>query len=274
MKCSNSLVGILNVLTLVLSIPIIWAGVWLSNQGTTECERFLERPVIAIGVFLLVVSIAGIIGGFCRVTWLLWIYLFVMFVLIIVLFCFTIFAFVVTNKGAGEVVSGKGYKEYKLGDYSNWLQKRVNSTKNWNKIKSCLADAKVCQSLIDDGSTNSDVNQFYEKHLSAIQSGCCKPADVCNLQYVSPTNWSTSSNTTLDASPDCSLWNNDPKTLCFNCQSCKAGLLDNVKHDWKKVAIVNIIMLVFLIIVYSIGCCAFRNNREGNYRSKRYPYGA
>lgn len=92
-----------------------------------------------------------------------------MFVLIVLLFCFTIFAFVVTNKGAGEKLSGKGYKEYKLGDYSSWLQRRVNSDKNWNRIKSCLQDSKVCKSMIDDGATAPPIEQFYKEHLSAIQ---------------------------------------------------------------------------------------------------------
>uniref|UniRef100_A0A5B6ZUQ3 Putative senescence-associated protein n=1 Tax=Davidia involucrata TaxID=16924 RepID=A0A5B6ZUQ3_DAVIN len=167
-RVSNNLIGILNFITFLLSIPILGAGIWLSHQGTSECERFLEKPVIALGVFLMVVSLAGLIGACCRVSWLLWFYLLVMFLLIVLLFCFTIFAFVVTNKGAGEVVSGKGYKEYRLGDYSNWLQKRVNSDKNWNKIKSCLRDSKVCQSLIDDQS-NTQVDQFYQEHLTAIQ---------------------------------------------------------------------------------------------------------
>ncbi|KAM7472863.1 hypothetical protein LguiA_011046 [Lonicera macranthoides] len=267
-RCSNNLVGILNFITFLLSIPIIVAGVWLSRQANTECERFLEKPVIALGVFLAVVSLAGLIGACWRVTWLLWVYLFVMFILIVVLFCFTIFAFVVTNPGAGETVSGKGYKEYRLGDYSNWLQKRVNSNRNWNKIRSCLQDSKVCQSLIDGGA-NTPVEQFYQEHLSALQSGCCKPLDECNFQYVSPTNWIKLANST-STNPDCNAWDNNNNNLCFNCQSCKAGLLDNIKSDWKKVAIVNVIFLVFLIVVYSIGCCAFRNNREEN-SWKRYP---
>ncbi|KAL8206334.1 hypothetical protein R6Q57_009885 [Mikania cordata] len=266
-RFSNNLVGILNFITLLLSLPILIGGVWLSRQGTSECERFLDKPVIALGVFLLIVSLAGLIGACCRVSWLLWVYLLVMFLLIVLLFCFTIFAFAVTNKGAGEAISNRGYKEYRLGDYSGWLQKRVNSQKNWNKIKSCLRDSKVCKSLIDDGS-NTPADKFYNSHLSAIQSGCCKPSDDCGFTYVTPTSW-TNTNTT-STKPDCNAWNNDQNTLCFNCQSCKAGLLDNIKSDWKKVAVLNVIFLVFLIIVYSIGCCAFRNNREDN-TWKRYP---
>ncbi|CAK9171362.1 unnamed protein product [Ilex paraguariensis] len=99
-------------------------------------------------------------------------------------------------------------------------------------------------------------------------SGCCKPSNDCNFTYVTPTNWTKTAATSTNQ--DCNAWDNDPDVLCYNCQSCKAGLLDNIKRDWKKVAVLNIIFLVFLIVVYSIGCCAFRNNREDN-GWKRYP---
>ncbi|EYU37117.1 hypothetical protein ABFS82_10G130300 [Erythranthe guttata] len=265
-RISNNLVGILNIVTLLLSIPIIGGGIWLSKQANTECEQFLDKPVIALGVFILLVSIAGLIGSCCKVSWLLWVYLLVMFLLILLLFCFTVFAFVVTNKGAGEAISERGYKEYRLGDYSNWLQKRVNN--HWTKIRSCLVDSKICQKLLDSGSTPVEV--FYKERLGALQSGCCKPSNDCKFEYSSPTNWTQTGTSTLNANPDCSVWSNDPNVLCYNCQSCKAGLLDNIKSDWKRVAVINVIFLVFLIIVYSIGCCAFRNNREDN-SWKRYP---
>ncbi|XP_022886112.1 tetraspanin-8-like [Olea europaea var. sylvestris] len=267
-RVSNNLVGILNLITLLLSIPIIGGGIWLSKQANTECERFLDKPVIVLGVFILLVSIAGLVGSCCRVSCLLWVYLVVMFLLILLLFCFTIFAFVVTNKGAGEALSDRGYKEYRLGDYSDWLQKRVNNDNNWNKIRSCLQDSKICQRLLDDGSSTK-VEDFNRQHLSSLQSGCCKPSNDCNFQYISPTNW-TGTPTSSFTNPDCFAWSNDPNILCYNCQSCKAGMLDNIKSDWKRVAVINIIFLVFLIIVYSIGCCAFRNNREDN-SWKQYP---
>ncbi|KAF3339202.1 tetraspanin-8-like protein [Carex littledalei] len=261
-RISNNLVGILNFLTFLLSIPILAGGIWLKTHSTqaTECEKFLQGPLIAIGVFLLLVSLAGLIGACCRVTWLLWVYLFVMFFLILLLFCFTIFAFVVTNKGAGEVVSGRGYKEYRLGDYSDWLQKRVNSTKNWSKIRSCLIDSKVCQSLEEK---NESYAEFYQEHLSPVQSGCCKPPSECGFAYVSPINWTK--NSTASTNPDCTTWSNTNTTLCYDCQSCKAGVVANLKSDWKKVSILNIIFLIFIVIVYSVGCCAFRNNRRDNH---------
>ena len=162
------MVGILNFITFLLSIPILWAGIWLRNKGASECEKFLDTPVIVLGVFLLVVSLAGLIGACCGVSWLLWVYLVVMFLLIVVLFCFTILTFVVTNKGAGKVLSDRGYKEYRLGDYSNWLQKRVTSGKNWSKIKSCLIDAKICSDF-QQRYLNDTLTVLYTRHLSALQ---------------------------------------------------------------------------------------------------------
>ncbi|KAH7659808.1 Tetraspanin/Peripherin protein [Dioscorea alata] len=260
-RLSNNLVGLLNFIVFLLSIPILAGGIWLSTRASTDCEKFLEKPIIAIGAFLLIVSLAGLIGACCRVSWLLWIYLLVMFLLIVLLFCFTIFAFVVTNKGAGEVVSQRGYKEYRLGDYSNWLQKRVNNEGNWAKIRSCIQDSKVCTSLSEK---NQTFDQFINDNLSPLQSGCCKPPTACNFTYQSETVWNKPTDFTSSNNSDCNTWQNDPKILCYDCQSCKAGVLANLKHDWKKVAIVNIIFLIFLIIVYSVGCCAFRNNREDN----------
>lgn len=172
-KCSNSLIGILNVLSLLLSIVILGGGIWLSKHGTTECDSFFQKVNIAVGVFLLVVSLAGVIGACCRVSWLLWLYLVVMFLLIILLICFAIFGFVVTNKGAGEALDGKGYKEYRLGDYSHWLQKRVNDTKNWDKIRSCLQDGKLCQNLLKVKS--ADEQAFSRQKLSSLEVY----ADLC-----------------------------------------------------------------------------------------------
>lgn len=264
-RVSNNLVGILNIITLLLSIPIIGGGIWLSRQANTECERFLDTPVIVLGVFVLLVSICGLVGSCCRVTWLLWVYLCVMFLLILVLFCFTIFAFVVTNRGAGERLANRGYREYRLGDYSNWLQNRVGD--NWSRVSSCLRDSRICRRLQDDHTTPAET--FFTQHLTSLQSGCCKPSNDCNFNYVSPTNWTQSTASSL-TNPDCNNWSNEPNTLCYNCNACRAGLLDNIRTEWRRVAIINIVFLVFLIIVYSVGCCAFRNNRQDN-SWKRYP---
>jgi hypothetical protein len=166
MGCSNFLTGFLNFVTFVLSLPIIGVGIWLAKQHNTVCIRFLQWPVIIIGVFILLVSFAGMVGAWCRVSCLLWVYLFVMLLLILLLFVFTIFAFAVTNAGAGHALSGKGYKEYHLGDYSTWLQRKVDNPSYRDKIKSCLSDAKVCNNLDNEYPT---LTKFNAASLSPIE---------------------------------------------------------------------------------------------------------
>lgn len=261
---SNTVIGILNFLTFLLSIPILWLGIWLSKHGATECEKLLDKTFIVLGVFLLLVSLAGLVGACCRVSLLLWIYLVVMFLLIIAVLVSTIFAFVVTNKGAGEVLSGKGYKEYRLGDYSHWLQKRVNDSKYWNTMKSCLRAGQYCsdyQKLY----AKDDANRFSSEKLTPVQSGCCKPSNDCNFVYRSPTVWNKTE-TANYTNPDCGAWSNDPNVLCYDCNACKAGIVQDIKTNWKKTAKINIIFIIFLIIVYSIGCCAFRNTRRDGWK--------
>ncbi|XP_045816377.1 tetraspanin-7-like isoform X2 [Trifolium pratense] len=218
MKFSNILVGIMNFLTLILSIAMLCLAVWLPKiVHTDQYDKWLQKPFIALGVFLLVVSLMGFIGACCRVSWVLLFYLFVMFLLIILIFIFTIFAIVVTNKGVGV--------------HSNWL---VNDRDNWNTIKSSLQIQDICKlpnQHLDDTS-----------HLSS-------------LEII----WTKTENVTYTNS-DCNAWNNDPNALCFNCQSCKDGFLQD-SHIWKKLVDVNIVILIFLVIVCFFGCCAIRNNR-------------
>ncbi|XP_025810521.1 tetraspanin-7-like isoform X2 [Panicum hallii] len=100
-RCTNGLLGLLNAGVLVLAVVGLGGGAWLSHRVSTDCELFLERPVVALGVLLLALSLAGLAGALCRASCLLWLYLLALFLLIVLLFAFTIFAFVVTNRGVG-----------------------------------------------------------------------------------------------------------------------------------------------------------------------------
>lgn len=259
MRLTNTFISILNSITALLSLALIGVGIWLAikHNNPSSCLHLLQWPAIILGAFVLLVSLAGLLGSSCRSPCLLFVYLFVLFLLILFLVAVTVFGFVITHKGAGQVVSGKGFEEYHLGDYSTWLQRNVDKAGNWKKIKSCLVDGKVCSSLQKN---NLQVTQFYENYLSPIQSGCCKPPTACNFTYVNPTSWKNATNKKAD--PDCIKWKDDSSELCFDCDSCRAGVLQTAKEDWKKVAIASIVVLVFLIIVFVLGCCAFTNSRR------------
>ncbi|BAF16421.2 Os05g0122800, partial [Oryza sativa Japonica Group] len=96
-----------------------------------------------------------------------------------------------------------------------------------------------------------------------LQSGCCKPPTSCAYNYVNETFWTANPGVpTVVNDVDCSKWSNDQQTLCFQCDSCKAGVLAGIKKSWRKVAILNIVVLIILVIVYVAGCAAFRNARR------------
>ncbi|KAL4189297.1 hypothetical protein AMTRI_Chr08g206290 [Amborella trichopoda] len=262
-KATNGLIGAINFIIFLISIPILGGGIWLSTKANTDCLRFLQWPIIIIGLCLMVLSLAGFVGACYRISWLLWLYLFLMFFVIVALVGFTIFAFAVTSRGSGRPMMNRAYYDYSLSDYSGWLKDRVSDPEYWEKIVSCIRDAKVCQKMGRYyGYMPETADEFYRRHLSPIESGCCKPPTVCGYMYINETTWDQSGGTMGYGDLDCSRWNNDQSQLCYTCNSCKAAVLANLKHDWRKVAVLNIVMLIVLVIVYVIALAAFRNNHR------------
>lgn len=145
-RFSNTVIGFLNLFTLLASIPIIGGGLWMARSSTT-CESFLQTPLLVIGFIVLIISLMGFIGACFHVAWALWVYLVVMLFLIATLMGLTIFGFVVTSQGGGAPVPGRVYKEYHLEDYSPWLRNRIKDPSYWRTIRSCLLGSKSCAKL-------------------------------------------------------------------------------------------------------------------------------
>ncbi|KAI0497421.1 hypothetical protein KFK09_020645 [Dendrobium nobile] len=269
MRGTNNLIGVINFITFLASIPILGGGIWLSSRAnSTECLRFLQWPIIIIGITIMVISLLGFVGACYRQTWLLQLYLFVMFLVIIALIGFIVFAFAVTDSGRGQVIVNRSFLEYQLSDYSGWLKDRVSDPKYWSKISSCLRDVHACSGMrrtIRDPATgmilSESADMFSQRQLSPIESGCCKPPTSCGYVYVNETLWNVGAQMFVN-DIDCNRWSNDQQQLCYHCDSCKAGLLATLKHSWRKVSIINIVILIILVFVYVVACAAFRNNKR------------
>ena len=92
-RFSNTVIGFLNFFTLLASIPIIGAGLWMA-RSTTTCENFFQTPLLVIGFVVLVISLTGLIGACFHVAWALWVYLVIMVFIIAALLGFAVFGFV------------------------------------------------------------------------------------------------------------------------------------------------------------------------------------
>lgn len=166
MALSSTLIAATNFAAMLLSIPVIAAGIWLSTQTDNSCLNLIQWPVIALGIVILVVALAGFIGAFWRIPWLLMFYLVAMLILIVLLASLILFVFAVTSGGSGHPVPSRVYREYKLEDYSVWMRRRVESSYKWNRIKACLGASSTCAQL---NQTYQSAMDFFSARISPLE---------------------------------------------------------------------------------------------------------
>ncbi|KAK5775926.1 hypothetical protein PVK06_043882 [Gossypium arboreum] len=150
---SNTLLGFINFLTFLFSIPIIIVGVLVTKSSVTECGLSSDKALIGIGVAIMIVSLAS----------------FGILILILLGLGFSGFSYAVSRKGTAETLPGKGYKEYKLEKYSIVIQKAINETQNWNDIKSCIVDSKICSSY-ENKYHNDTVQMFFKESIESYSA--------------------------------------------------------------------------------------------------------
>ncbi|XP_011072336.1 tetraspanin-10 isoform X2 [Sesamum indicum] len=249
----------INFLTMLLAVAVIGFGVWMGAHHD-NCRKSLTLPVIGLGAVILVVSIIGFLGALKNNSILLWIYLILLCIILVAILVFTVLAFIVTNNGSGHNVSGLRYKEYQLQDYSTWFLKQLNNSHNWDHLKSCLVKSDDCNNLSKRYRT---LKQFKSAKLSPIEAGCCRPPSECGYPAMNASFYDLSFHP-ISSNKDCRLYKNSKAVKCYNCDSCKAGVAQYMKTEWRVVAIFNCILFVVLSMIYFVGCCARRNAARGN----------
>lgn len=166
MALSNNVIGAINFVAMLLSVPIIGTGIWLATEPDNSCVKILQWPVIILGILILVVALAGFVGAFWRIPWLLILYLVGMLVLIILLACLVVFIYMVTIRGSGHLEPSRSYLEYHLEDYSGWLRRRVQSSFKWDRIRNCLSSTTMCAELSQNYRMAQD---FFNAHITPLQ---------------------------------------------------------------------------------------------------------
>ncbi|KAE9613297.1 hypothetical protein Lal_00027785 [Lupinus albus] len=244
MALSNNVIGAINFIGVLLSIPIISAGIWLTNGAADSCVKFLQWRLIILGVLILIVALAGFIGAIWRIQCLIIFYLIAMLVLIILVVCLVVFVYMVTIRGHGTIEPNHAYLEYQMDDFSGFLRRRVSSSFKWDSIRNCLSQTNMCAELNQSFRLDQDL---FNAHLTPMQLGCCKLPIQCGYTFVIP------------SFTDCLRWSNDPTQLCYGCDSCKVGLLADLRKEWKTANVILIITVISIIVIYTIGFCAFMN---------------
>ncbi|XP_014507715.1 tetraspanin-10 isoform X1 [Vigna radiata var. radiata] len=244
----------INFLTMLLAIVVIIFGVWMSTHHD-GCRKSLTLPVIGLGAVIFLISVVGFLGALKDISILLWVYLITLFIVLVGILVFTVLVFIVTNNGSGHSVTGLRYKEYQLQDFSSWFLKELNNSHNWERLKVCLVKSEDCNNLSKKYKT---LKQYKSAKLTPIEAGCCRPPSQCgypaaNASYYDLTFHPVSPNN------DCKRYKNSRAIKCYDCDSCKAGVAQYMKTEWRVVAIFNVVLFVVLSIVYFVGCCARRN---------------
>ncbi|XP_052198237.1 tetraspanin-9-like [Diospyros lotus] len=235
--CSYLTVCIINIILLAL---LLWA--YIPFLLSTECVWITGKIAILQGISIFILSALVVLSiFFCMIysstrRLLLLVLHVVAMALLIYLCCL---AMSLISRGSGEKLPEKEYMEYRFEAYPDWVQGWV--TNHWSNMKSCLKENGVCQRLEADGVTFTE-EDFYIEQLSPIESGCCKPSNDCKFGYVSPTEWVATANSSY-ANSDCKRWSNNEEVMCFNCRSCKAGTLDNLRIGWVEL-LVSLIEIV------------------------------
>ncbi|XP_058003867.1 tetraspanin-8-like [Hevea brasiliensis] len=132
------------------------------------------------------------------------------------------FALVVTHKGNGRVIPRASYDKPALQDYSKSLQRYV-SVSRWLPITRALIDSQTCTDF----------------PKTPIQSGCCMRSNPSCFSR--PTGGGH-----CKRLPDYYSG-----SICAICNSCKAGILENIKMEWTHMVFTNIFIFISFIIVYS-----------------------
>uniref|UniRef100_A0A0E0EZN0 Tetraspanin-10 n=1 Tax=Oryza meridionalis TaxID=40149 RepID=A0A0E0EZN0_9ORYZ len=212
----------INFFTMILALLVVGFGFWMSTHND-ECRRSLTIPVMGLGGVIFLISLVGFLGAWKKIACLLW----------------TVY-----------------YHKYRNWPFCLWGE--LNDTEKWTHLRSCLVKSDDCNGLSRRYKT---LKQYKLADLTPMESGCCRPPAECGYPAVNASYFDLSYHP-VSTNVDCKLYKNARSVLCYDCDSCKAGVAQYMKAEWRVVAIFNVILFVILSFVYFVACCARRNTGE------------
>ncbi|KAG8661609.1 tetraspanin-8 [Manihot esculenta] len=252
-RLSSTLFLLFNLMALASGCFGVGSYLYFQIHRVTDCQNVVQKPLMVMGIILIVMSFLGLVGAIFKLTCLLWIYSVVALLVLAGLTAFALFVYTVEDTSGSGGLAGLGFKKHNAGgDYTQWLQNMVIDGKHWNGIRTCLIDHEICKRLENTVQNSQD---FYLKKLSPVQSGCCRPPIYCGFEYKNATFWVTPKSGKVSNERDCNLWSNKQEKLCYNCNTCKAAVIKKSRNTWKIFAILDSIDIAILLIAYALSCC-------------------
>ncbi|XP_011079443.1 tetraspanin-15 [Sesamum indicum] len=226
-------------LTFLLSIPFLFEAIWLLYVQQHDCEKLLKSlPGLQIGIAvgLFCVFLVSNVVVYLRARWSLAPGLIVMKIALVLMFVVGL-----TLRGSFEGETRQ------IPASPGWFKVEVEDDGNWDNIKSCLYDTKMCRDLMS--------RSYYPMptHLSPIEGGCCDPPSICEMEYVNMGYWikpNETMNTDGQYDKDCDVWQNNETVLCYDCQACKRGFVKTLEGKWVRIGTFLVVMSLLLMIFH------------------------
>ncbi|XP_022889431.1 tetraspanin-15 [Olea europaea var. sylvestris] len=237
---SKKVVLLLVLLTFLLSIPILFLGIWLLYIQQYDCEGLLKnlpRLQSGVGIGMLVIFFLSNAVIYTRAKFPA--------PGLVVIVILTILTLIVGLGILGD------WETRRIVASPRWLDLKVHNRNNWNDIKLCIYETRTCKDLISR-SYMLDSNSVSTSNLSPIESGCCTPPSTCEMEFVNATYWRRGNKDNIDGTipydRDCDLWKNDETMLCYNCNACKNGYVKTLEGKWLKLGTFLSVMSLLLMI--------------------------
>eukprot|EP00899_Mesostigma_viride_P028655 jgi/Mesvir1/8975/Mv14196-RA.1 len=222
-----------NTITLIAGILLVAIGIWMFAGGTglgSGCREWLQYPILISGICIFVVSLIGYVTAIRQTRFLIAIYIILMIVFILIALAFAVFMFIITNPDGAQKIEGTGFKQYRIGDYSTWLQDQVNE--DWADISKCLKSTVDCPTTppSSGGLTND------------LKRACCFSPPGC---FGSPS---------PGPALNCTQYSAVDDVRCWNCDQCRGSFMSIIRDEWDTVAIVTIVAVGLMVLTIMAAC--------------------
>ncbi|CAI9109972.1 OLC1v1009921C1 [Oldenlandia corymbosa var. corymbosa] len=267
-SCSKIFLGFVNVIVLAFAI---FQGVFvlMSNHDSSNkhCYKNSGPAIFCISAWLVIISLLGLLGTCCKSKSLQNCYMWSILVTTIVGVTFTAFMFLTLPN---ESASGM-YQRTQNGDwlkaFSPLMRRSLVNDKDWDVAETCLEGMRFCQWY------HNHPPSLRLEYLRFLQIGCCKPPPKCGFVVKNDTYWEIPKSGSNAPNGECQQWaKGGNNSVCYDCDSCKAGYLAKFQLDWHADKGVFVVILVFFIINTSLSYWAFGLNSESEIEKEQRKY--